>query len=623
MLAYQVCECSDVGAGRARRPSPGRRRASAARRWRPARSGGHGVRRRRPARGSPKQCTSTSIELAQLADQVLDVHPGAAVDVRRVLAGQRSDAHDRHRSRARTLAGDVTVRRSRPALGSGYVSASHARAGPRVLGIVLAGGEGKRLMPLTADRAKPAVPFGGNYRLIDFVLSNLVNAGLPADLRAHAVQVALARPAHHHDLADVDPARQLRHPGAGAAAARPALVHRQRRRDLPVPQPVYDEQPDYIVVFGADHVYRMDPRQMVDAHIETGAGRHGRRASGCRAREATAFGVHRRRAETAARSREFLEKPADPPAAARRPRGQRSPRWATTSSPPTRCSRRSKADAEDERLRPRHGRRHHPDAGRARARRRSTTSPTTTCPAPPSATAATGATSGRSTPTTRRTWTWCRCTRSSTSTTSDWPILHAATPQLPPAKFVEGGIAQDSIVGAGTIISGGDRATARCSPPTCGSSAGAEVSRTRCSCPACAIGRGAVVRGAILDKNVVVPDGAHDRRRPRDATGRATPSARAAWWCSARASPPSSHTRMAASRPSPSGSRVGASRSSSRTMLGHLAQRERARVGGVRVEHARPEHAVQRQHPAGAQEPQRLVEVAGWSVGLASTSTRS
>ncbi|MGH3600936.1 MAG: sugar phosphate nucleotidyltransferase, partial [Pseudonocardiaceae bacterium] len=48
---------------------------------------------------------------------------------------------------------------------------------PHVLGIVLAGGEGKRLWPLTADRAKPAVPFGGNYRLIDFVLSNLVNAG--------------------------------------------------------------------------------------------------------------------------------------------------------------------------------------------------------------------------------------------------------------------------------------------------------------------------------------------------------------------------------------------------------------------------------------------------------------
>src|SRR5699024_7492759 len=51
------------------------------------------------------------------------------------------------------------------------------RSNPRVLAIVLAGGEGKRLMPLTAERAKPAVPFGGIYRLIDFSLSNLVNSG--------------------------------------------------------------------------------------------------------------------------------------------------------------------------------------------------------------------------------------------------------------------------------------------------------------------------------------------------------------------------------------------------------------------------------------------------------------
>src|SRR6266545_4706990 len=50
-------------------------------------------------------------------------------------------------------------------------------AQPKVLSMVLAGGEGKRLAPLTADRAKPAVPFGGDYRLIDFALSNLVNGG--------------------------------------------------------------------------------------------------------------------------------------------------------------------------------------------------------------------------------------------------------------------------------------------------------------------------------------------------------------------------------------------------------------------------------------------------------------
>lgn len=53
----------------------------------------------------------------------------------------------------------------------------NVRSLPNVLAIVLAGGEGKRLFPLTEDRAKPAVPFGGSYRLIDFVLSNLVNAG--------------------------------------------------------------------------------------------------------------------------------------------------------------------------------------------------------------------------------------------------------------------------------------------------------------------------------------------------------------------------------------------------------------------------------------------------------------
>ena len=51
------------------------------------------------------------------------------------------------------------------------------RTDPRVLSLVLAGGEGKRLAPLTARRAKPAVPFGGHYRLVDFVLSNLANAG--------------------------------------------------------------------------------------------------------------------------------------------------------------------------------------------------------------------------------------------------------------------------------------------------------------------------------------------------------------------------------------------------------------------------------------------------------------
>ena len=93
---------------------------------------------------------------------------------------------------------------------------------PRVLGIVLAGGEGKRLMPLTADRAKPAVTFGGTYRLVDFVLSNLVNADI---LRICVLTQYKSHSLDRHvttHLADVEPAGQLRHAGAGPAAARPA-----------------------------------------------------------------------------------------------------------------------------------------------------------------------------------------------------------------------------------------------------------------------------------------------------------------------------------------------------------------------------------------------------------------
>ena len=102
-----------------------------------------------------------------------------------------------------------------------------------MLAIVLAGGEGKRLAPLTLDRAKPAVPFGGNYRLIDFALSNLVNAGyrrivVLTQYKSHSLDRHIAT-----DVAAVAAARQLRHAGAGADAPRAALVRRLGRRDLP------------------------------------------------------------------------------------------------------------------------------------------------------------------------------------------------------------------------------------------------------------------------------------------------------------------------------------------------------------------------------------------------------
>src|ERR671932_179560 len=141
-----------------------------------------------------------------------------------------------------------------------------------VLGIVLAGGEGKRLWPLTADRAKPAVPFGGNYRLIDFVLSNMVNAGflrvcVLTQYKSHSLDRHITQTWRMStvvgDYITPVPAQQRLGPRWYTGSADAIL----QSSNL-----IYDDKPDYIVVFGADHVYRMDPRQMVAQHIETGAG---------------------------------------------------------------------------------------------------------------------------------------------------------------------------------------------------------------------------------------------------------------------------------------------------------------------------------------------------------------
>jgi glucose-1-phosphate adenylyltransferase len=185
------------------------------------------------------------------------------------------------------------------------------RSAPRVLGIVLAGGEGKRLAPLTADRAKPAVPFGGIYRLIDFVLSNMVNAGylrvvVLTQYKSHSLDRHITTTWRMSTLmgnyVTPVPAQQRLGPQwfRGSADA----IHQSLNL-------VYDEQPDHVVVFGADHVYRMDTRQMVDQHIASGAAVT---VAGLRVprSEATGFGV----IQTAADGRRieaFLEKPQDPP----------------------------------------------------------------------------------------------------------------------------------------------------------------------------------------------------------------------------------------------------------------------------------------------------------------------
>src|SRR5213076_3358804 len=141
-----------------------------------------------------------------------------------------------------------------------------------VLAMVLAGGEGKRLFPLTADRAKPAVPFGGNYRLIDFALSNLVNGGFfkivvltqykSHSLDRHIAQTWRLSAMLNNYIASV-PAQMRRGPRWFAGSADAIFQNLNL---------IGDERPDYILVFGADHIYRMDPHQMLEEHIASGAG---------------------------------------------------------------------------------------------------------------------------------------------------------------------------------------------------------------------------------------------------------------------------------------------------------------------------------------------------------------
>ena len=141
----------------------------------------------------------------------------------------------------------------------------------KILSIVLAGGEGTRLMPLTRDRAKPAVPFGGVYRLIDFPLSNLVNSDyrhivVLTQYKSHSLDRHISQMWRFSSLlgnyVSPVPAQQRlgKHWYLGSADAIYQTINI-----------IEDVQPDIVVIVGADHVYRMDFGQMVEQHIESGA----------------------------------------------------------------------------------------------------------------------------------------------------------------------------------------------------------------------------------------------------------------------------------------------------------------------------------------------------------------
>jgi glucose-1-phosphate adenylyltransferase len=148
-----------------------------------------------------------------------------------------------------------------------YKHRNPLRQANSVMAMVMAGGEGSRLQPLTEQRSKPAVPFGSRYRIVDFVLSNLVNSGVftiyllvqykSQSLIEHIRKAWTISPLFPDQFVTVVPPQMLDRRGwftgtANAIAQNMNLIETQH--------------PELVLVFGADHIYRMDVRQMIDFH---------------------------------------------------------------------------------------------------------------------------------------------------------------------------------------------------------------------------------------------------------------------------------------------------------------------------------------------------------------------
>jgi glucose-1-phosphate adenylyltransferase len=394
-----------------------------------------------------------------------------------------------------------------------------ARDMPSVLGIVLAGGAGTRLSPLTADRAKPAVPFGGLYRLIDFALSNLANGGIRkicvlTQYKSHSLDRHISTTWRMSSLlgnyVTPVPAQQRLGPYwyTGSADA----IYQSMNL-------INDERPDLVMVIGADHVYRMDPAQMVEQHVTGGAGVTVAAIPVPR-EEASAFGI----VEVGQDGRQitrFLEKPADPPPMPGDPTMSYGSMGNYVFDTKV-LVQALRADADDEESRHDIGGDIIPAmvrAGMAQAYDFSTNEVPGALPKDAAYWRDVGSLDAYF----DAHMDLCAVQPLFNLYNDRWPIL-TYVPSLPPAKFVhddgEGrvGRAIGSLISNGVVISGGLVRQSVLSPGVRVNS-WAEVDRavilhgTR-------IGRHAVVKDAIIDKNVIVPEGAvigvdkdNDRKR--------------------------------------------------------------------------------------------------------------
>jgi glucose-1-phosphate adenylyltransferase len=374
------------------------------------------------------------------------------------------------------------------------------RARRRVLAIVLAGGEGKRLMPLTDDRAKPAVPFGGTYRLIDFVLSNLANAGMRqiavlTQYKSHSLDKHISLTWRMSTMlgnyVTPVPAQQRLGPRwyQGSADA----IYQSMNL-------IRDEEPDYVVVFGADNIYRMDVSQMLDAHVDGGLGCT---VAGIRVprSQASAFGVIDAGADN--KIKEFLEKPPEPPGLPDDPNASFASMGNYIFSTDALIEALS-ADAEDEDSRHDMG----GDIIPSFVSRGDGQVYDFTANEVPGSTE-------RDKAYWRDVGTLDAYHEAHMDLVSidpvfnlynmDWPIWTYPV-QMPGAKFTMEGVAVDSIVSPGCVVSGGSIESSVLSPNV-HVHPDARVDHSVILSHA-VIGRNAVVHRAILDKNVVVPDGA-------------------------------------------------------------------------------------------------------------------